>query len=131
MFHHLNKGSGKKRSASGSNYAQRLCDEHFIFEELGEDERFESITGKAVQSRWSFDKKRNIPAEHNKTFIFTMTEEGEHKTYPNLHKIDFTIMNELKEKNIDQIIEDHKDEKGWGKSTIYRRVAKLKKQGVI
>ena len=33
-----------------------------------------------------------------------MTEEGEHKTYPNLHKIDFTIMNELKEKNIDQII---------------------------
>ena len=35
------------------------------------------------------------------------------------------------EKNIDQIIEDHKDEKGWGKSTIYRRVAKLKKQGVI
>ena len=131
LFHHLNKGSGKKRSASGSNYAQRLCDEHFIFEELGEDERFESITGKAVQSRWSFDKKRNIPAEHNKTFIFTMTEEGEHKTYPNLHKIDFTIMNELKEKNIDQIIEDHKDEKGWGKSTIYRRVAKLKKQGVI
>ena len=128
LFHHANKSS--RKSASGSNFALRLADHHFMFFPQGENERFDMV-GKCTQSKWIFDKRRHIPAEHQ-TFIFTCDEEGNWKKYPNLTQRDFTIIRELKEgKTSKQIAQDHKGDKGFGHSTIDRRIAELKKKGVI
>ena len=128
LFHHANKSA--RKSASGSNFALRLADHHFMLVKQGDDEKFE-MRGKSTQSKWIYDKRRHIPAEHQ-TFIFTCDEEGNWKKYPNLTQRDFTIIRELKEgKTSKQIAQDHKGDKGFGHSTIDRRIAELKKKGVI
>ena len=124
-FHHLGKSTG---TASGSNMALRLVDTHLILRKLPPKSQFD-MKGKNVQCSIEFDKCRNFGGTQSKPFILTCNVEGEWKKYPMLDQQDFLIISYLNQgKSVKEMCEDDTTLK---EKTVYRRIAKLKKEGVI
>jgi hypothetical protein len=125
-FHHLGKSTG---TASGSNMALRLVDTHLIMRKLPPKSQFD-MKGKNVQCSIEFDKCRNFGGKQSKPFILTCSNEGLWKKYPMLDQTDFLIISCLNEgKSVKDMCEDNPSQ--LKEKTVYRRIAKLKKEGVI
>ena len=123
-FHHTNKSTG---SASGSNMALRLVDTHIILKKLHPDMQFD-LQGKSVQCSVHFDKCRNFGGTQSKPFILTFNR-GKWAKYPMLTATDWKILKYLKEGlTVDEMLEEDSTLK---KSTVYRRIAFMKKEGII
>ena len=123
-FHHTNKSTG---SASGSNMALRLVDTHIILKKLHPDMQFD-LQGKSVQCSVHFDKCRNFGGTQSKPFILTFNR-GKWAKYPMLTATDWKILKLHNEGfTVEAMIEEDKTLK---KSTVYRRIAFMKKEGII
>ena len=125
IFHHINKSTG---SASGSNMSQRLIDTHLILKRLDENQRFE-ISGKSVQCSVHFDKFRNFGGDQVKPFMLTCNDEGIWKKYPMLDQTNVKIVGYYNQNvSVKEMCEAEED---WNEKTIYKRVKKLKEDGII
>ena len=123
-FHHTNKSNG---SASGSNMALRLVDTHIILKKLAPDQKFE-LEGKSVQCSVNFDKCRNFGGSQSKPFILTFNR-GKWAKYPMLTAIDWKILKYHNEGlSVEEMINE---DKSLAKSTVYRRKAFMKREGII
>ena len=123
-FHHTNKSNG---SASGSNMALRLVDTHIILKKLAPDQKFE-LEGKSVQCSANFDKCRNFGGSQSKPFILTFNR-GKWAKYPMLTAIDWKILKYHNEGlSVEEMINE---DKSLAKSTVYRRKAFMKREGII
>ena len=125
FFHHVGKSTG---TASGSNLAQRLVDTHIILKRLPEKAKFEDHDG--VQCSVHFDKFRNFGGRHAKPFMLLCDKEGNWTKYNMLmDKIDFKILEYLNEgKDVKTMCKIDPDLK---ESTCYRRIGKMKQEGII
>ena len=125
IFHHTNKSTG---SASGSNMSQRLIDTHIILKRLDENQRFE-IKGKSVQCSVHFDKFRNFGGDQVKPFMLTCNDEGVWKKYPMLDQTNVKIVGYYNQNlSVTEMCEAEED---WKDKTIYKRIKKLKEDGII
>jgi len=125
FFHHTGKTTG---TASGSNLSQRLVDTHIILKRLPEKSKFTDHDG--VQCSVHYDKFRNFGGSRTQPFMLLCDREGEWTKYNMLmDQKDFKIL-ELHNagKTVDQICKEEEDLK---KATVYKRIAKMKKEGVI
>jgi hypothetical protein len=125
FFHHTGKTTG---TASGSNLAQRLVDTHIILKRLPEKAKFEDHDG--VQCSVHYDKFRNFGGSRTQPFMLLCDREGMWTKYNMLmDKIDFKILEYLNEgKTVEVMCKIDPDLK---KATVYRRIGKMKKEGVI
>jgi hypothetical protein len=125
FFHHTGKTTG---TASGSNLAQRLVDTHIILKRLPEKSKFEDHDG--VQCSVHYDKFRNFGGSRTNPFMLLCDREGHWTKYNMLmDQKDFKIL-ELHNagKTVEQMCKEEEDLK---KATVYKRIAKMKKEGVI
>ena len=125
FFHHTGKTTG---TASGSNLSQRLVDTHLILKKLPEKAKFEEHDG--VQCSVHFDKFRNFGGKHAKPFMLLCDKQGYWKKYNMLmDQKDFKILELLNEgKSVEEMC---KLEKELKPATVYRRIEKMKKEGII
>ena len=125
FFHHTGKTTG---TASGSNLSQRLIDTHIILKKLPEKAKFEEHDG--VQCSVHFDKFRNFGGKHAKPFMLLCDKQGYWKKYNMLmDQKDFKILELLNEgKSVEEMC---KLEKELKPATVYRRIEKMKKEGII
>ena len=126
FFHHTGKTTG---TASGSNLSQRLVDTHIILKRLPEKAKFKNHNG--VQCSVHFDKYRNFGGSQTKPFMLLCDLEGKWTKYNMLmDQKDFKILELYKEGKSAQEI--HKLDKELGSvATLYRRIGKMKKEGII
>ena len=125
FFHHTGKTTG---TASGSNLAQRLVDTHIILKRLPEKSKFVDHDG--VQCSVHYDKFRNFGGSRTQPFMLLCDREGHWTKYNMLmDQKDFKIL-ELHNagKTVEQMCKEEEDLK---KATVYKRIAKMKKEGVI
>ena len=125
FFHHTGKTTG---TASGSNLAQRLVDTHIILKRLPEKSKFVDHDG--VQCSVHYDKFRNFGGSRTQPFMLLCDREGRWTKYNMLmDQKDFKIL-ELHNagKTVEQMCKEEEDLK---KATVYKRIAKMKKEGVI
>ena len=126
FFHHTGKTTG---TASGSNLSQRLVDTHIILKKLPEKAAFEEHDG--VQCSVHFDKFRNFGGSRAKPFMLLCDKQGQWTKYNMLmDQKDFKIMELYKEGKTAQEINKIDKELG-AVPTIYRRIGKMKSEGVI
>ena len=125
FFHHTGKTTG---TASGSNLSQRLVDTHILLKKLPEKAKFEEHDG--VQCSVHFDKFRNFGGKHAKPFMLLCDKQGYWKKYNMLmDQKDFKILELLNEgKSVEEMC---KLEKELKPATVYRRIEKMKKEGII
>ena len=125
FFHHTGKTTG---TASGSNLSQRLVDTHLILKKLPEKAKFEEHDG--VQCSVHFDKFRNFGGKHAKPFMLLCDKEGKWTKYNMLmDQKDFKILELYNERK--SVEEMCKIEKELKPATVYRRIEKMKKEGII
>ena len=125
FFHHTGKTTG---TASGSNLSQRLVDTHLILKKLPEKAKFEEHDG--VQCSVHFDKFRNFGGKHAKPFMLLCDKEGYWSKYNMLmDQKDFKILELYNERK--SVEEMCKLEKELKPATVYRRIEKMKKEGII
>ena len=126
FFHHTGKTTG---TASGSNLAQRLVDTHIILKRLPEKAQFTNHDG--VQCSVHFDKFRNFGGSRSKPFMLLCNRQGQWTKYNMLmDQKDFKILELVKEGKTAQEI--YKIDKDLGSlATLYRRIDKMKKEGII
>jgi hypothetical protein len=125
FFHHVGKSTG---TASGSNLAQRLVDTHIILRRLPEKAKFEDHDG--VQCSVHFDKFRNFGGKNAKPFMLLCNKQGNWTKYNMLmDQKDFKILELYKEgKDVKMMCKIEPDLK---EATVYRRIAAMKKEGII
>ena len=125
FFHHTGKTTG---TASGSNLSQRLVDTHLILKKLPEKAKFEEHDG--VQCSVHFDKFRNFGGKHAKPFMLLCDKQGQWTKYNMLmDQKDFKILELYNERK--SVEEMCKLEKELKPATVYRRIEKMKKEGII
>ena len=125
FFHHTGKTTG---TASGSNLSQRLVDTHIILKKLPEKAQFQEHDG--VQCSVHFDKFRNFGGKHAKPFMLLCDKEGYWKKYNMLmDQKDFKILELYNERK--SVEEMCKIERELKPATVYRRLEKMKKEGII
>ena len=108
--------------------SQRLIDTHLILKRLDENQRFE-ISGKSVQCSVHFDKFRNFGGDQVKPFMLTCNDEGFWKKYPMLDQTNVKIVGYYNQNvSVKEMCEAEED---WNEKTIYKRVKKLKEDGII
>ena len=126
FFHHTGKTTG---TASGSNLSQRLVDTHIILKRLPEKAQFTNHDG--VQCSVHFDKFRNFGGSRTNPFMLLCNKKDGKWTKYNMlmDQTDFKI---LEFWNEGKTVEDMcKIEPSFKKATVYRRIEKMKKGGVI
>ena len=125
FFHHTGKTTG---TASGSNLSQRLIDTHIILKKLPEKAKFENHDG--VQCSVHYDKFRNFGGRRTLPFMLLCDREGEWTKYNMImDQTDFKILELYNaNKTVEQMCALDQDLK---KATVYRRIEKMKKGGVI
>jgi len=126
FFHHTGKTTG---TASGSNLSQRLVDTHIILKKLPEKSKFEDHDG--VQCSVHFDKFRNFGGTRTKPFMLLCDKSGSWIKYNMImDQTDFKILELHTEgKSVEEMIKIDKDI--GSKATIYRRIGKMKTEGII
>jgi hypothetical protein len=131
MFvHHANKSTG---TSSGSNAKERLIDLSIRIEKLDSKHRFQMGGTKNVQCSLSFDKARNFGgSSFDKEFILTCDEDGKWKKYPMLDQYDFKIIEgHNRGLSVKEMKEEFGDDLKIAETTIYKKLKKLKDNGVI
>ena len=131
FVHHAGKTTG---TSSGSNAKERLIDLSIRIEKLDSKHRFQNMGGaKNVQCSLSFDKARNFGGSKFDTeFILTCDEEGKWKKYPMLDKYDFKIIEgHNRGLSVKEMKEEFGDDLKIAETTIYKKLKKLKDNGVI
>jgi len=131
MFvHHANKSTG---TSSGSNAKERLIDLSIRIEKLDSKHRFQMGGTKNVQCSLSFDKARNFGgSSFDKEFILTCDEDGKWKKYPMLDQYDFKIIEgHNRGLSVKEMKEEFGDDLKIAEKTIYKKLKKLKDNGVI
>ncbi len=130
FVHHAGKTTG---TSSGSNAKERLIDLSIRIEKLDSKHRFQMGGTKNVQCSLSFDKARNFGgSSFDKEFILTCDEEGKWKKYPMLDKYDFKIIEgHNRGLSVKEMKEEFGDDLKIAETTIYKKLKKLKDNGVI
>ena len=126
FFHHTGKTTG---TASGSNLAQRLVDTHIILKRLPEKAQFPNFDG--VQCSVHFDKFRNFGGSRTNPFMLICNKKNGKWTKYNMlmDQTDFKILELHNEgKSVEEMCNI---EPSFKKATVYRRLDKMKKGGVI
>jgi hypothetical protein len=130
FVHHAGKTTG---TSSGSNAKERLIDLSIRIDKLDSKHRFQMGGTKNVQCSLSFDKARNFGgSSFDKEFILTCDEEGKWKKYPMLDQYDFKIIEgHNRGLSVKEMKEEFGDDLKIAEKTIYKKLKKLKDNGVI